>query len=289
MQEQGNTSRRFRITHHRFTIFRSVFSNGGETCKHQGKDRCTGHWHREGLWWSHTRPREHKLTLITLVGPKFAESRRDMALDRHRAGPGRGHRPSSRNPHELHAALLPFTALLPTTAPYVPPAKPGAQRGTESKGLPPSRQPEFTSTQTSSANHAERCSVGRKGEESRDSSEQTPHKAHDMQLENSSKICFPVANPKSTPLVPVLPFFKELFHVTAVYFRTGLAYLCTHSSAKSVKCLLSSCIGVSSLPQIFATPAGSMHSHTSDWIQTAGPGGSGNNIPRTGKTFSASL
>lgn len=174
-------------------------------------------------------------------------------MDRHRAGLGRGHRPSSRNPCELHTALLPFTALLPTTAPYVPPAKPGAQQGTESKGLSPGRQPKFTSTQTPSASRAERCSVGRRGEESRDGSEQTPHKAHDMQLENSSKICFPVANPKSTPLVLVLPFLKELFHITAVYFTSGLVYLCTHSAAKSVKCLLSSCVGVSSLPRIFAT------------------------------------
>lgn len=103
--------------------------------------------------------------------------------------------------HSRPASTVTSSALLPTTAPYVPPAKPGAQQGTESKGLSPSRQPEFTSTQTSSASRAERCSVGRKGEESRDGSEQTPHKAHDMQLENSSKICFPAASPKSTPSV----------------------------------------------------------------------------------------
>lgn len=227
MQEQGNTSQHFRITHHCFTVFRSVFSNGGETCKHQGKDHCTGHQHHEGLWWGHTRPQEHKVTLITLVGPRLAEGRRDTALDRHRTGPGREHRPSSCNPCELHAALLPFTALLPTTAPYVPPAKPGAQRGTESKGLSPSRQPEFTSTQTSSASRAERCSVERKGEESRDGSEQTPHKAHDVQLENSSKICFPVASPKSTPFVPgaAFPYGALSCHTCVFQVRFGLTAL----------------------------------------------------------------
>lgn len=165
MQEQANTSWCFRITHHCFAIFGSVFSNGGETCKHQRKDHCAGHWHQEGLWWDHTRPQEHKLTLITLVGLRFAEGRRGTALDRHRAGLGRGHRPSRRNPCELHTALPPFTALLPTTAPYVPPAKAGAQQDTERKGLSLSRQPEFTSTQMPSASRAERCSVGRRGKQ----------------------------------------------------------------------------------------------------------------------------
>lgn len=196
MQEQANTSRHFRITHHSFTIFRRVLSNGGETCKHQGQRLLHGSLASRGLVMRPHKSQEHKLTLVTLVGPGLPRA------GGHWAGTEQvgGHRPSS-NPCELHAALLPFTALLPTTAPYVPPAKPGAQQGTESKGLSPSRQPEFTSTQTSSASRAERCSVGRKGEDSRDGSEQTPHKAHDMQLENSSKICFPAASPKSTPFV----------------------------------------------------------------------------------------
>lgn len=58
VQEQVNTSWHFRVTHHCFTISRSVFSNRGEPCKLQGKDCCMGHWHPEGCGGSTQEPRK---------------------------------------------------------------------------------------------------------------------------------------------------------------------------------------------------------------------------------------
>lgn len=58
VQEQVNPSWHFRVKHHGFTILRSVFRNGAEPCKLQGKDCCMGHWHQEGCGGSTQDPRK---------------------------------------------------------------------------------------------------------------------------------------------------------------------------------------------------------------------------------------
>lgn len=171
--------------------FRGVLSKGERRANTRGKDCCTRRWHREGLWGTSQDPGTQS-DFGDPCGAQEAEGRGAGAQSRS----GEGAQPPGHNPCQLHAAHFPSQLCFPPQPPR-PSSQAGAQQGTESKGLSPSRQPEFTSTQTLSASLAERGPVGRKAQESRDASEQAPHKAHDMHLENSSKICFPqpVLNP----------------------------------------------------------------------------------------------
>lgn len=64
-----------------YSIFRSAFCNGREMCNPQQRllQQVTGK--QQGLWLSHRRPREQKLTLTLTVASRFALHRRDMALE----------------------------------------------------------------------------------------------------------------------------------------------------------------------------------------------------------------
>lgn len=127
--------------------------------------------------------------------------------------------------------------------------------------------------------------MGRKGEESREGSEQTPHKACDMQLENSSKICFPAASPKSTPFAQCClslesSFMSHLYILGQVWPITALIPQLNQPRVSFPP------ESGSLLSHVFATPPGSLHSPTSDWIHTEEPRGqAAPSLRDTGNTF----